>query len=210
MKILFLGPSKRNLSIVDFLLEDENEVYQTKNCPSVEEIEKKSFDLILSSGYHKKIPLSIVKKFEKKIINIHASRLPYGKGIGTAYLSLLFPCPIGVSLHMVDENFDTGDVIAVRDINIDSFLKLHQREFYTLLVDEVNCLFIEYWPLIKSGAFDATENSTEGRNISYFYRHENEKFMEILPLGWDETVEDIMKIGAKFSISEAFWHSLDE
>ena len=111
---------------------------------------------------------------------------------------------------MVDENFDTGDVIAVRDINIDSFLKLHQREFYTLLVDEVNCLFIEYWPLIKSGAFDATENSTEGRNISYFYRHENEKFMEILPLGWDETVEDIMKIGAKFSISEAFWHSLDE
>ena len=165
--------------------------------------------MILSSGYHKKIPLSLVKKFGKRIINIHASRLPFGKGIGTAMLSFIFPCPIGVSLHFVDENFDTGDIIAVRNIDIDSYLKYRQREFYTLLIEEVNKLFIEYWPKIKSSSFEITKNSKTGNNIPYFYRYENEMFMDLFSLGWDEKLDNLIKTGANFAISEGFWHSLE-
>ena len=46
------------------------------------QINNKNIDLIISNGYPYKINKNIINKYKNKIINIHASFLPWEKGIG--------------------------------------------------------------------------------------------------------------------------------
>ena len=69
-----------------------------------------SFQYIISSGYAHKIPQDIVDLYRSRLINLHASYLPWGKGIGTILFSLLGQL-LGVSFHLIDKEIDTGDIL---------------------------------------------------------------------------------------------------
>ena len=56
---------------------------------------KKKYDFIVSSGYPFKINDKIVNKYSGKIFNLHATFLPWGKGIGTTLFSFLLKQPTG-------------------------------------------------------------------------------------------------------------------
>ena len=54
-----------------------------------------------------------------KCLNIHATYLPFGKGIGTALLSLLYPTTLGSSIHVLRQ-IDTGEIICKATLNVPS------------------------------------------------------------------------------------------
>ena len=75
-------------------------------------------DIIFLAGYMKKLGTKTLKKYEGKILNTHPALLPKFGGKGMFGMNVHEAVIVakevasGVSIHLVDENYDTGKVIA--------------------------------------------------------------------------------------------------
>jgi len=87
-------------------------------------LEKHKPDLIVLAGYMKLVPISVIRRFENRIINIHPALLPKfgGKGMyGMNVHNAVFQAGekvSGVTIHMVNENYDEGKIIYQEKIDI--------------------------------------------------------------------------------------------
>lgn len=89
-------------------------------------LEEQKVELIVLAGYLKLLPVFFVEKFIGKIINIHPALLPKfgGKGMyGMNVHKAVFNSHSEVSgptVHFVDTSYDTGRIIAQKEIDITS------------------------------------------------------------------------------------------
>ncbi|MDR9419705.1 phosphoribosylglycinamide formyltransferase [Gracilimonas sp.] len=93
-------------------------------------------DLIALAGYLKKIPSSVIREYENRILNIHPALLPkfggkgfYGLNVHKAVIEA-GEKESGCSVHIVTEEFDEGPVITQKKVpvqNDDTPKKLAQR-----------------------------------------------------------------------------------
>ena len=81
-------------------------------------LERWSIDLVVLSGYLKRIPALIIREYRGRIINIHPGLLPdfggpgmYGARVHAAVLTS-GAMTTGVTVHLVDDEYDHGPVIA--------------------------------------------------------------------------------------------------
>ncbi len=81
-------------------------------------------DLIVLAGFLKMIPNDMIVEFRNRIINIHPALLPsfggkgmYGMNVHKAVYNSSAQVS-GVTVHFVDETYDTGKIIAQRCIDI--------------------------------------------------------------------------------------------
>ncbi len=81
-------------------------------------LERWSIDLVVLSGYLKRVPASIIREYRGRIINIHPGLLPdfggpgmYGARVHAAVLTSGAKTT-GVTVHLVDDEYDHGPVIA--------------------------------------------------------------------------------------------------
>ena len=87
-------------------------------------LEKHKPDLIVLAGYMKLVPVSVIRRFENRIINIHPALLPKfgGKGMyGMNVHNAVFRAGekvSGVTIHIVNENYDEGKIIYQEKIDI--------------------------------------------------------------------------------------------
>lgn len=87
-------------------------------------LEKYKPDLIVLAGYMKLVPVSVIKKYENRIINIHPALLPKfgGKGMfGINVHNAVFQAGekvSGVTIHIVNENYDEGKIIYQEVVDI--------------------------------------------------------------------------------------------
>jgi phosphoribosylglycinamide formyltransferase 1 len=82
-----------------------------------EALEIHGIDFIALAGYLRKIPTSVVRAFQHRIVNIHPALLPayggpgmYGQRVHKAVLTARDSFS-GATVHFVDEEYDTGEVI---------------------------------------------------------------------------------------------------
>lgn len=81
-------------------------------------------DLVVLAGFLKKIPESLIDRYEGKIINIHPALLPSfgGKGMyGMNVHRAVFDrsCQVsGATIHFVDKVYDNGKIIAQEAVDI--------------------------------------------------------------------------------------------
>jgi len=81
------------------------------------EMNKYGIDLIVLAGFLWKIPVTLIKAFPKKIINIHPALLPKygGKGMYGHHVHETVIAnkekESGISIHYVDEIYDHGEII---------------------------------------------------------------------------------------------------
>lgn len=81
-------------------------------------------NFIVLAGYLRKIPASIIRTFQGRIINIHPALLPsfggkgmYGKRVHQAVLD--YGCKVsGATVHFVEEEYDTGAPILQRCVPV--------------------------------------------------------------------------------------------
>ncbi len=91
------------------------EFYSTNSIPQL--LENLQIDLIVLAGFLWLIPENILKKYPKKIINIHPALLPKfgGKGMfGDKVHEAVIDAgesETGISIHYVNEAFDEGEII---------------------------------------------------------------------------------------------------
>jgi phosphoribosylglycinamide formyltransferase-1 len=81
-------------------------------------LRKFRIDLVVLAGYLKRIPPNVIREFSGRIINIHPALLPAFGGEGM-YGARVHEAVIesgaketGVSVHLVDDDYDRGPVIA--------------------------------------------------------------------------------------------------
>lgn len=111
-------------------------------------LQKYSIDYIILAGFLLKIPLKMVESYPNRIINIHPSLLPkyggkgmYGINVHKAVLKNK-EVVSGVTIHFVNENYDSGKVILQKKFPISSF------ETIESLAAKVSVLELEYFPKI--------------------------------------------------------------
>lgn len=81
-------------------------------------LERHRVDLVVLAGYLRKIPTQVVRSYRGRIVNVHPGLLPefggpgmYGTRVHEAVLSSGAKSS-GVSVHMVDDEFDRGPLVA--------------------------------------------------------------------------------------------------
>lgn len=81
-------------------------------------------DVVLLAGYMKKLGPRVLATFRNRIINTHPSLLPrfggqgmYGAHVHAAVIAA-GEATTGVSVHLVDDDYDTGRVLAQRDVAV--------------------------------------------------------------------------------------------
>ncbi len=82
-------------------------------------------------------------------INTHPSLLPHNRGKHYNFWALVEQAPFGVSLHMVEEGIDSGDVVAQRGLSYgweDTGETLYSRAGEAMVQ-----LFRETYPALRSG-----------------------------------------------------------
>ena len=203
MKILLLGPLWRNEPIKQFLLSKGNEVVTTEGTIDLDFTRSNRIELIISSGYAPIIKEPVVKEYPHKIINLHATYLPYGKGIGTTFFSVFEGTPTGISIHFIDSGIDTGDVLfrkAVCYSKYDTLRSMHRK-----LLVELEQLFYEKWDDIALERYDVNPQETYTVKVPYRSRVDSERFMDLLPQRWDTPLTQIEELGADFLMGEEFW-----
>lgn len=100
-------------------------------------------EALFCAAYYYRMP--ILENF--KMINVHPSLLPLGRGSWPMPLSILNrDKKSGVTFHKMEEDFDTGEIIMQKefelynDENLDSFME----KIYALLPDMVNVLLSNF------------------------------------------------------------------
>lgn len=105
-----------NANIPSFVVNNDSEV--------LEKLKKYNIDFIILAGYLKKVSDIILNEYENRIINIHPSLLPkYG---GKNYYGIKVHEAVfenkdkisGVTVHYVDENLDSGNIIIQKEVDI--------------------------------------------------------------------------------------------
>lgn len=108
----------------------------------IERLKGAQIDWVILAGFLLKIPISLVQTYPDRILNIHPALLPkyggkgmYGRHVHQAVLDA-GETETGISIHLVNENYDEGSLIAQRSValgqheTVDSIAqKVHQLEY---------------------------------------------------------------------------------
>ncbi len=191
--ILILGPKIRNKNIRKKLLKIGYKVKIYNQVISLKFLKKGKFNFIISSGYPFKISEQIIKEFNKRIINLHATFLPWGKGIGTTFFSYLLHQPTGISIHYINNKFDTGDIICRLKVNEKS--NDTTRSFYKKLLKNLEKLFISKCDKILRNKIKTVSQKTFKLQTKYFSRFQFEKVIRLLPNGYDTKLYELHNHG---------------
>ncbi|MCA1393350.1 hypothetical protein I6F20_30390 [Bradyrhizobium sp. IC3123] len=114
--------------------------------------ERLSFDLGILAWWPKIIRPPLLGLPRRGFVNTHPSLLPYGRGKHYNFWSIVDRVPFGVTLHMVDEGVDTGDIVAQAELPYDwedTGESLYQRAREAMLK-----LFQEAYPRLRSLDFE--------------------------------------------------------
>lgn len=136
-----------------------------------------TFDYLISCGWHLRISSKVLKLPKKIAINSHSSFLPDYKGLG-AYKHAWANAEkySGNTIHIMDEDFDTGVILAQAKVKIKWFdtprtllIKI-AKETPHLIIKAVN-IYNDY----NNKKVEEYENSKKGR---YFLRTSNPQFIK--------------------------------
>lgn len=177
-KILFLGYSREQTSLVDDLVSKKCEVWHTD-----EKIQSTvGYDLVISYGYRHILKKEVIESSKAPIVNLHISYLPWNRGAHPNFWSFYECTPSGVSIHLIDKGVDTGAIIYQRYVNFDkeedTFLKTYKK-----LIVEIEKLFKNNIDELISKKFIATPQRRKGSYHS----------VANLPkefIGWDSVIKE--------------------
>ena len=139
-----LGPKKNHSMYVDFknfvLSRRLNYIdYDELDEPQlIETIRALDIDAAVVCSFNYKIPRILLESVKDGFINVHPSMLPKYRG-GNPYSRVIMngETETGVTIHFMDENFDTGDIIAQKPYHI------HSKATMGTIFNELNVIGIE-------------------------------------------------------------------
>ena len=136
--------------------------------------------LVISYNYRHIVNAEIILALKGKIINLHTSLLPWNRGSSPNLWSIIDDTPKGITIHVLDEGLDTGDILLQKEVTFDenretlrsSYEHLNQ-EIVKLLQDNWHYLFSRQWRPYRQSGEGSKHTTTDlqeflhGRTLSY-------------------------------------------
>lgn len=94
---------------------------------------------------------SLINSAKGGFVNTHPSLLPHNRGKHYNFWALVEQCPFGVSLHLVEEGIDCGNIVAQREIGYT--WEDTGETLYRKAIAGINQLFIETYPKLRKLVF---------------------------------------------------------
>lgn len=114
----------------------------------LQELDYRAVDWIVLAGFLRKLPVNLINGYQDHIINVHPALLPnfggkgmYGNFVHAAVIEAREP-KSGISIHLVNEEFDKGKILAQFEIAIVS------SDTIESLAEKIHKLEHEYFPMI--------------------------------------------------------------
>jgi phosphoribosylglycinamide formyltransferase 1 len=127
----------------------------------VDELKKREIRLIVLAGFLWLVPAPIIRAFPDRIINIHPALLPkfggkgmYGDKVHEA-VKEFGETETGITIHYVNSNYDEGDIIFQKSIEIDT-AKLTPDDIASM----VHQLEYDWYPKIVERVVEKLANAT--------------------------------------------------
>ena len=197
MNILMLGPDNRNKAIIDFLKSEGNFVTNTTEEVTLNFLQHNNIEFLISSGYAPILKEPIISTYRHKIINLHISYLPYGKGIAPNFWSFFESTPNGITIHFIDSDIDSGEIIFQKSMDFDQNETLENY-------------FMIHWQSIIDNDIEPVLQKNLAEKGTYHNRLESEAFLDLLPLRWQTPVSQVQELGVDFRLSRNFWDIYDQ
>lgn len=199
MKILYLS-NNTQYSLYEWLNEIGEDVVFYNNKLSKDYLVKNGIEFIVSYNYKYIIESDVIKFLENKIINLHISYLPFNRGAHPNIWSFLENTSKGVTIHLVDEGLDTGDIIFQKELFFDEDVETFYTT-YEKLNNEIQKLFKENWRDIKNGNFTPIKQNNEIATL-----HKKKELEKLLIFFgddfWNLRISEIKKIIQKEKLLE--------
>ncbi len=119
----------------------------------INHLQEKGIEFIVLAGFLWKIPVSLIRAYPNKIINIHPALLPKYGGRGM-YGSKVHEAVIaadekesGISVHYVDEHYDHGEIIFQARCGI------NEQETPESLAEKIHLLEHKHYPEVIQNLF---------------------------------------------------------
>jgi len=191
MRILMLGYEEN--PIIDYM-QSMDDVYVTSSRLTLEEIQAFNPDFIISYGYKYILRPDVVAAYRGCIINLHISKLPWNRGYHPNFWSFYENTPKGVTIHLIDEGVDTGQLLLQKEVAFapteDTLAKTYQR-----LRHEIEELFITNWAQLRQKDFRPIRQPDAAG--SHHYRRELDALWAQLSEGWDTPITEVEDLGAQ-------------
>lgn len=183
MDVIFLGVNDVGFRIYEWLCQRDsvNVIALLTEAEQLNLVKKRQPDLVVSVGFNHLVPLDILNVPQYGALNLHPSLLPYNRGKSPNVWPIIEETPAGVTLHVMNAEFDTGDIVAQREVDTvfsDTGKDLHQR-----LEQAQFDLFTKEWPKIEAG--EIKRMPQDGEAGTY---HSKDDFIQLCELNPDEEV----------------------
>lgn len=187
--VLFLTNNDNAAPLYQWLCEKEERVYRIRNKLTLEMVEQLEPSFIISFNYRHMIPREILDAMPGKVINLHTSYLPYNRGSSPNFFSFMDNTPKGVTIHLMDEKLDTGDILCQKELYFDEEKETFASSYDTL-IREITVLFQENWEKIRSGELEPKKQEGEG---TYHRLKELEVIRSEHPFSWNDVIANVKR-----------------
>ena len=196
MKVLILSPYPEEIIKILKKNQDNYLIYNEKLKISF--LKKNKIEFIISYGYKYLITKDIIDIFKGKIINLHISFLPFNRGCYPNLWSHLEGSPSGVTIHLINEQIDGGDILLQKKVEIDPE-KHSFRSSYLILRKEIEILLKSNWKLLKFGEIPVKISSNKG---SYKNKKDGDEILQLFDEGWDTKITKAIKIIKNYELKK--------
>lgn len=194
MRVLFLTNNEISYELFNWLKYKENEdVIMFNDNISIDIIMSIKPELIVSYNYKYIIKKEIIDYMNNKIINLHISLLPWNKGASPNLWSFLEDTPKGVTIHLINQGLDTGDILFQKEVYFNESVET-LKSSYNRLHQEIQNLFMENWEKIKNN--DIVPTPQIGTGSKHVVKDSN----NILKLidSWDTKILELKRIYKRY------------
>lgn len=93
-------------------------------------LKKHDPDIVLLANFNQKVAAHTLSLAKMGFLNIHPALLPFYKGVDPVFAALSRKeSTIGVSIHRVDEDFDTGDILLQASLPVEPKVSVFRHQF---------------------------------------------------------------------------------
>ena len=191
MKILYTtNPNAEDINeIPNFIRSFGDEVVVKTQRFELEYLKDEKIDFIVSDKTQFIFNEDIIKYLPRRVINLHPSFLPFGRGYYPNFFAIIKEFPLGVTIHFIDEGIDSGEILAQTRIHCspdDTF-----KDSYNRLRKLMATLFKTLWPDLRVSKLSGIEQNLELGNL--FYKRDFENYRDSLINGWDTKISEYVE-----------------
>lgn len=150
-RILFLTNNINAIELFEWI-ENRCEPYIYSGKLTLELLNRINPSLVVSYNYSHIVSQECIDVVNEHIVNMHISYPPYNRGASSNLWSFIDDTPKGVTIHMMSEGLDEGDILYQKELQFDVSKETFEST-HKILNDEICILFKEHWEELSDGSY---------------------------------------------------------